>query len=161
MITKQLVDRFNAKYAVDKATGCWNWIASTAGKGYGQIKIPKTRKQIYAHRLSYLYHKGEIPDGMQVCHECDNPRCVNPEHLFLGTSEDNHQDMKSKDRHTKGERNNQHKLTEADVEKAFDLDDAGMSSYKIAAELGIGQMTAWRIINGHRWEHIYKKRRGK
>jgi hypothetical protein len=160
VITKTLIDRFNAKYQVDTATGCWLWIASTAGAGYGQIKLPGQRKQIYAHRLSYLYHKGEIPDGQEVCHSCDTPRCVNPDHLFLGTSGDNHMDMKAKDRHTRGERNNQHKLTEREVEQMFDMAQAGLSTHRIAKAFGIGQMSAWRILNGKRWEHVYLRRRG-
>ena len=161
MITKTLIDRFTAKYEVDAKTGCWNWKGSIAGKGYGAIRAPKTRLAIYAHRLSYMYYKGEIPDGMQVCHKCDNPGCVNPDHLFIGSSSDNHLDMKSKDRHLYGERNKQHKLTEAEAESVFDMSDSGMSTYQIAAKLEICQMTAWRILNGHRWQHIYQRRHGK
>lgn len=161
MITKALIERFEAKYLIDAATGCWLWTASTAGKGYGQIKIPGTRRQIYAHQLSYLYHKGEIPDGMMVCHSCDTPRCVNPEHLFLGSSKDNLQDMKTKDRHLRGERNTEAKLTEADVLQMYKLHAAGWSTYRLAAKFGIGQMTAWRIVNGQRWVHLYERRRRK
>ena len=98
-ISIELIQRFHEKWELDISTGCWNWIAATAGRGYGQLKIPGTRKQIYAHRLSYLIHYGKLDDAMFVCHACDNPSCVKPGHLFLGTSKDNLQDMKLKDRH--------------------------------------------------------------
>lgn len=131
-----------------------------AGKGYGQIKIPKTRRQTYAHRLSYEMHCGPIPDGMLVCHRCDNPRCVRPTHLFLGTEADNLGDMALKGRHLYGERNTKHVLTEAEVHRIFDLSDAQWSQHKIANEIGIGQAHVGRILRGLRWRHIWKKRRG-
>lgn len=157
---QKLVDAFNAKYDVDTQTGCWLWTASTAGRGYGQIKLPRTRRQIYAHRLSYLIHRGDIPDGMMVCHRCDTPRCVNPAHLFLESGKANLQDMKAKDRHLRGERNEQSKLTEADVDHIHDLREAGLSTYKIAAQFPVSQMTVARILRGLRWEHVYKRRHG-
>jgi len=121
MITETLKARFDEKYSKGPEDECWNWQASTAGKGYGQIKIPGTRRQIYAHRLSYLIHLGEIPDGKEVCHTCDNPLCVNPAHLFLGTRKDNAQDMKQKFRSTFGEKNARAKLTEKDVIKILEI----------------------------------------
>lgn len=157
---RKLVDAFNRKYEVDRKAGCWIWTASTAGKGYGQIKIPGTRRQIYAHRLSYLIHRGDIPDGMMVCHRCNTPRCVNPKHLFLETGKGNLQDMKAKDRHLRGTRNKQAKLTEPDVERIHDLHESGWSTHRIAEQFPVGQMTIWRIVNGLRWERVYKKRRG-
>ena len=80
MIDAELTRRFWCKVQKAGADECWLWTASLAGRdgnAYGQIKIPKTRKQAKAHRLSYELHKGPIPDGLMVCHRCDNPRCVN------------------------------------------------------------------------------------
>lgn len=89
---------------VNKTETCWLWTASLRGKtGYGAFKL--NGKTVDAHRLSYQLHKGEIPEGMYVCHTCDNRKCVNPEHLFLGTAKDNYHDAVVKGRIIKGRKN--------------------------------------------------------
>lgn len=155
----KLKERFDAKWREDPKTGCWIWTASIAGKGYGQLKIPGARRQVYAHRLAWELAYGPIPEGFLVCHRCDTPRCVNPAHLFLGSHADNLQDMASKDRHLKGERNAQAKMTEAQVEEVFDLRAAAWSQREIAERFGVGQMNICRILRGDRWRHVYEKRR--
>jgi hypothetical protein len=160
MLSDKLIRRFWDKVRKVGDDDCWLWTASVAGRGYGQIKVPGERRQMYAHRLSYEIHKGPVPAGLGVLHQCDNPRCVNPKHLFLGTKGDNAQDMQRKGRHLYGEKNAEHRLTEADVEAIFDALDEGTPQRLIAERFGVGQMTVSRIGRGERWRHVWHKRRG-
>lgn len=90
-----LIKRFNEKYKI-MPNNCWHWTAHLGHFGYG--KIYNDKKASYAHRVSWELHNGEIPEGMSVLHKCDNPQCVNPDHLFLGKQGDNVSDMLNKGR---------------------------------------------------------------
>lgn len=150
---QRLIDRFNAKYQKDES-GCWIWIASCAGMGYGQIKLPGELRQIYAHRLSYLIHKGPLPEGKQICHTCDNPKCVNPDHLFVGTSQDNHDDMTKKKRHTYGQRSATAKITEEQARQVLGMIALGMTQVAIGKFFGLHPVSIGRIKLGKRWKHL-------
>lgn len=152
-----LIERFSTKWVKDEASGCHLWIGAKLPKGYGFMKLPRERRQIYAHRLAYLIHYGEIPDRMQVCHRCDNPSCVNPEHLFVGSSQDNHDDMKVKGRSTYGERNARAKLTDEQVAQIRMAAEAGESNEAIAERFGIHKATVSRIAVGSRWGKATRK----
>ena len=95
-MTRPLEERFWEK--VEKTDGCWKWTASTNGVGYGMIRVSNKKHRDCAHRVSWMLAHGEIPKGKWILHKCDNPGCVNPEHLFLGDNTANVQDMHRKGR---------------------------------------------------------------
>lgn len=94
--SKPLAERFWGK--VKKGEGCWEWQGSINTTGYGQIYLGAGRRRSVTHRVSYELAKGPIPDGLVVMHSCDNPRCVNPDHLSVGTHADNAADRDAKGR---------------------------------------------------------------
>lgn len=129
------------------------WVGSVSG-GYGYYQLDKTngiRKRIYAHRLSWQLHKGEIPEDVEVCHECDTPLCVNPAHLFLGTHLENQADMATKGRVSHGERHYQSRLTEAQVRKIMASRDP---SHVIAAHLGVTMQAVNDARCGRTWRRL-------
>jgi hypothetical protein len=97
-------ERFFKK--VNKTDSCWLWTGALSSRGYGSFRVDG--KTISTHRLSYSWFKGEVPEGIFVCHTCDIPACVNPDHLWLGTNSDNMQDMIAKDRHGRSMRTQTH-----------------------------------------------------
>ncbi len=149
----KLEERYWSK--VDKGTPdeCWEWIASKNNKGYGQIKI-RSYKLEFAHRLSWIFANGEIGDK-QVLHSCDNPACVNPKHLFLGTHADNMKDKAKKGRSVNspmiGNKHPLSKLTENDVRY---IRKSSETNSFLAKKYNVRQQTIWKIRKRNLWKHI-------
>ena len=134
------------------ASGCWEWSGTRNNYGYGII-LEKGEKPIRAHRFSYELFVGKIPDGMVIMHTCDNPPCVNPEHLKLGTKLDNNRDAHKKGRRPNGEKSHFAKLTESQVISI--LNDT-RKQFEIAKDYNVGQDHISRIKSGKQWKHLHK-----
>ena len=167
---------------VQKETnGCWIWKGCKAGN-YG--KITWRQKTISAHRACYLVFKGEVEEGKLICHTCDNPLCINPDHLWTGSHKENAIDALKKGRleesrlkslgrklteeqykrlitnrrlnppNKKGEKHHLHKLTENDIKEIREMYRNGFSQHKIALKYEVTQATIWAIIHRKTWSHI-------
>ncbi len=123
---------------------------SNAGGGYGRKTI--LGRVFKAHRLAYEMEYGPIPDGMVVCHKCDNPPCVNPEHLFLGTQADNTADRHRKGRTAKGTGIPSHKLDEESVRQVRVLRELGMSQSAIGYLFGVSGSAVGYVLRGEVWK---------
>lgn len=139
IIGKKLVDRFFPR--VNKGLDCWTWKGAVNDYGYGIVYHEK--KQYRAHRISWLIHHGEDPGKSFVCHKCDNPICVNPDHLFLGFAKDNIQDMISKGRYV----GNCNTLSEEEIIDVIDLYEKGNSIREVSRLVGRGRNYIGRIIS--------------
>lgn len=145
------IERFWEKVDKRGPGDCWEWQASTA-HGYGQLNTGGGMSLV--HRLSYELHVGAIPDGLLVCHHCDNPLCVNPQHLFVGTNADNVQDMLNKNRNVRGERQGASKLTEGDVREIRQRFADGERQSSLAREYGVCVAQMNRIVHRKEWQHV-------
>lgn len=130
---------------------CWNWTGVCNKDGYGCLMVD--RSNVRTHRFSWELHFSKIPDGLLVCHYCDNPPCVNPYHLFLGTNKDNIEDRDNKNRQAKGESHGNTKLTYHQVKEIRRLCNEGkFSQRKIAKMFNIGKTAVGDIHNNKRWK---------
>lgn len=155
------------KVAILAENECWVWTAAKYRNGYGAFRIPKAvdypAKMTTAHRFSFMLANGfdSIPIDYVVCHTCDNPCCVNPHHLFVGTQLDNILDKITKERYCKrpnryqrGEANQFAKLSEEQVVRARKLYSDGLSIAEIAKLLDIDRRNLWAIVHRKSWTHI-------
>lgn len=138
---------------------CILWQGSKDATGYGRVRLAFAPGINFAHRLSYFVANGPFDLSLRVCHRCDVPSCVNPEHLWLGTQRDNIDDMLRKQRQrggrSKGEDHSQARLTNADVRQMRQLRRETAMPFKNIAELfGVSPMTAYRACKGQSWSHL-------
>lgn len=146
MTTKQLLKRLLERCEVNEETGCWEWTAGTFGGRYGQFKVE--RQPMLAHRLSYEVHKGKFPQYLQVCHTCDNGLCINPDHLFLGTSLTNNRDKiaKGRDNYCYGANRPDAKFTMAQVRRIREFSLVGIATSELAKFFKVNAETIRKII---------------
>lgn len=143
-------------FQVNKTESCWNWKASKDGGGYG-ICVTHKYGRDKAHRISYKEFYGRIPEGMFVCHTCDNPACVNPQHLFLGTNQDNINDKVIKNRQSRlyGKANGRATMSKESVIALRDDYSSGKYSYRdLVIKYGIKQTQVARIIKRESWSWV-------
>jgi len=140
-------EKFNDAFwsKCEKTVGCWTWQHRTSGSGYGRIK--RHRKEMPAHKYAWEITFGKVPDGLLVLHRCDNPLCIRPDHLFLGTQSDNITDCAKKGRHPKS------KLTADQVREIRKLRSEGIFAKDIAPRFGVSLGTIYHACDGrsYRW----------
>lgn len=165
-------DKKRFEIRVKKTEGCWEWLATKHEKGYGAFAYRNA--MVRAHRFSYFMHFGPIPLGLEVCHHCDNPGCVRPDHLFLGTHHENMKDMSKKGRWTpaevhpsiphpecivKGEEVHTAKLTEEQVIEMRNLYASGTVSKRAVARKYahiVSRVAVNAALDGRSWKHLLK-----
>lgn len=151
-----IIHRLQKHSVIDQATGCMNWTGSKRN-GYGRLIVGSRkngRKSVSAHRVSYEIFRGVIPTGLYVCHKCDNRACINPDHLFLGTHQENIDDREKKGRNKKPPdvRGENHPGRKLDWEKVLQIRGRkGMTHERISAEFGVSRRTITDIIRNKTW----------
>lgn len=147
----QALQRFMGR--VRKTSGCWLWRGPRDGAGYGVVRVDGESRR--AHRVSWELHRGPIPAGMLVCHRCDNPPCVNPDHLFVGTHGDNQADKVAKGRQARGAAMPNAVLTEPMVVEIRSLiSDGELTQQEIAHRFGVSVGAVFSIAHGRGWKHV-------
>lgn len=154
-LTKKDIERFYSKFTPGGVDECWEWEGRIQHSGHGVLSFNKS--SLKAHRIAYFLANGPIPEGLSVCHSCDNPACVNPGHLWLGTQADNNadRDRKGRAKTAKGAKRPNAILTEDDVRKIIArYAEGGVTHKQLATEYGVAKTTITRIMMGLNWKHI-------
>ncbi len=153
-----LADKKRFWSKVDFSDDCWLWTAGKSHNGYGMFfMLQDGRKTMQrAHRIAYQHCFGNVPDGMLVRHSCDNPACVNPDHLLLGKASDNSCDMVKRGRSQKGESHSQAKLTESDIREIRCMHHIAVEipSRQVAAMYGVSPRTIRDVRSRRSWAHL-------
>ena len=135
--------------AINPTTGCWEYQGYIHHDGYGAVQRNGVRAQ--AHRMAWMQLRGPIPDNMLLCHKCDNRKCVNPDHMFIGTNADNQKDKAEKSRACRGESRPLAKLTEKIVRE---MRASTEPTHILAKRYNIDKSTVKRARNGRTWKHV-------
>lgn len=156
----QVSQRFESKYMPEPNSGCWLWTGATTKEGHGRFWV--NGKLEVASRFAYEFFRNKVPEHLHVLHHCDNPYCINPDHLFLGTHQDNMDDRDNKGRGvipepSFGEEHPGSKLTQEQVNKMRDIRDKTSLSYqKLGVMFNVTTMTAYRACKGINWGFKWK-----
>jgi hypothetical protein len=146
-----LSEKWEAHVTVGAADECWLWHGATGNRGHGMIGLPGENTTTTSQRLTWLIHRGEIPEGQLVRHTCDNPPCCNPSHLLLGTTADNVADAIERSAAWKARPGGRHNRKTVDVDEIRRRRAAGESQQTIADALGVHQATISRVLRGVHW----------
>jgi hypothetical protein len=156
------IERFKKYYFKDDVTGCWIWVGGLVNGGYGAFRLGS--KILRAHRVAFELFKHSIPNGKLVMHKCDVRRCINPEHLFLGSHKDNTQDMLAKNRggawknNHKGHNNPNAKLSKEDKELiAEKLLQNNCTQKELAKKYNVGRGALWRLCREYNLKKVYRQ----
>lgn len=142
---------------VNKTDGCWIWTGPKFPNGYGASRMSNSGPKMNAHRIAWILTNGPIQDGLHVCHNCpggDNPICVRPDHMFLGTCKDNLADCSAKGRMHPGSQHGMSKLTEEKVIQIRALSASGVQQKVIASMFGMSKGVVCSICNRKAWKHV-------
>lgn len=155
----QVKKKFFDRIMPEPNTGCWLWMGGINANGYGVVKSKHNFGFCNSSRLSYFIHNGDYDRAKLVCHHCDNPMCVNPDHLYLGTTQQNTDDKHRRNRadDRRGERNGRSKLSDEQIEyirHRYEFKSKKNNAVEIAKDLGVSSTIIYYIVKKQNWGHL-------